>query len=354
MILIISGIMLALGYSSFFINPAHFSFPSFFGLYFVPIALLNIILFFIGLARRSKSSWIPFILLLPTLLFSEFYVHLGDRDLVNPNRTESLKVMTYNVGRFKSAKSNMSTNLCYDNVRNLIKNENPDIVCMQEFYSKDTNFRKQFTRYPYIKYRFFRFRSGSYFGNVILSKYPMVSGGYIKFTNSTNLVVYSDIKINTNIMRIYNCHLESYNISLTSLIKKLRVPADELSQEIIAVHDKMKLTNSRRAKQVDQVIRHISNCKYQNIVCGDFNDTPLSYTYYKLSRKKKDSFVEAGKGFSATYSALWPMLRIDYVLSSKVFDIRKHSTIKSATFSDHYPITTVYSLAKANTVTDTK
>ena len=51
----------------------------------------------------------------------------------------------------------------------------------------------------------------------------------------------------------------------------------------------------------------------------------------------KDSFLEVGKGFGATYSSLWPMLRIDYILYPKTLEARWYAR-DDVKYSDHYPI----------------
>ena len=71
----------------------------------------------------------------------------------------------------------------------------------------------------------------------------------------------------------------------------------------------------------------------------------MSYTYHKLSYNRKDTFKESGKGFAATYSVLWPMLRIDYVFIPESFEGLSHKTIK-CDFSDHYPVVTEFTIIK--------
>jgi endonuclease/exonuclease/phosphatase family metal-dependent hydrolase len=58
-----------------------------------------------------------------------------------------------------------------------------------------------------------------------------------------------------------------------------------------------------------------------------------------MTRDRKDAFIEAGKGFGATYSLLWPMLRIDYVLLPENCRALSHQ-IPRLPFSDHYPVIT--------------
>ena len=99
----------------------------------------------------------------------------------------------------------------------------------------------------------------------------------------------------------------------------------------------MKRSITRRPKQVDRVFDHIEQCPLETFVCGDFNDNPMSYTYYRMTRGRKDTFMEAGNGFGATYATMWPMLRIDYVLCPEKYCPVIHETPR-VPFSDHYPV----------------
>jgi endonuclease/exonuclease/phosphatase family metal-dependent hydrolase len=134
-------------------------------------------------------------------------------------------------------------------------------------------------------------------------------------------------------VRVYNCHFESYNISLSNLVKK-----DGAVEE---TERKMRRSIIERPKQVAEVLRGMDNAPVRSLVVGDFNDNPLSYTYYRLLRGRKDSFVKAGKGFGATYRTLWPLLRIDYILYPPDLEATTYQ-VPHVKYSDHYPIIATY------------
>ncbi|PKP40951.1 MAG: hypothetical protein CVT93_10090 [Bacteroidetes bacterium HGW-Bacteroidetes-10] len=332
--LIISAAALLLSYVSVLINPSLIAFPLFFGLYFVPILLVNAALLILGMIRRSAATWITFFVLLPSLLFGDMFVRWGDA--VKGEAGISLKVLTYNVGMFAHQKD-VGRESSLGSIARFVKSENPDVVCFQEFYIKDTNLIKTlFPDFEYHNSHFYRLRSGSVFGNLTLSKRPIVNKGKITFKGSTNLCIYSDLDHFGKTVRVYNTHLESHSISFTSLIKKLS-NREKMSDELIEVHDKMANTFKKRSRQVDSIAASAASCVYPAIICGDFNDTPMSYTYHILSKERKDSFRQSGKGFSASYSRLWPLLRIDYILYPNTFWSLKHKTPK-VPWSDHYPV----------------
>ena len=95
-------------------------------------------------------------------------------------------------------------------------------------------------------------------------------------------------------------------------------------------------------------MRGMDKAPLQSLALGDFNDGPLSYTYFRLLRGRYDSFTRAGKGFGATYHALWPLLRIDYILYPKGLEAVS-CEIPHVDYSDHYPIIATYYETGRNT-----
>jgi endonuclease/exonuclease/phosphatase family metal-dependent hydrolase len=73
------------------------------------------------------------------------------------------------------------------------------------------------------------------------------------------------------------------------------------------------------------------------VVCGDFNDTPVSYAYRKVRGDMKDAFVESGWGVSNTYNGGLPSLRIDYILCDRKFDVSDYRRDRIY-LSDHFPV----------------
>lgn len=339
--------LLALSYLAIVLNPAKVWVITIFGLLFIPFALLNFILLIWALKRRSRSFVIPLLILLPCLFFVGRYVQLFGEGNPPEDGEKTIKVVSWNVGRFaRFGYGDADRKACRDSVVAFLKGEDADVICLQEFRADDLAFIKPylsrtFKGYGYAYYLYTR-RRGCY-GNVTLSRLPIRDKGKIIFENSTNIAIYTDLQTEEGTLRIYNCHFESYNISLTALAQSL---ADRNRDVLRETEVKMKRSIVRRPKQVEQVFEHIGNSPLEAVVCGDFNDSPMSYTYFKMSRGREDSFVEAGRGFGATYSELWPFLRIDYVLYPERFEAVGHETPRIG-FSDHYPVVTEIGLRQA-------
>lgn len=339
-VLTVAALCLFLSYISSYIDPSRFSAPLFFGLYFIPILAINIILFMIALLGRSKSVWIPLIAILPALLFAERFFKFKSSE-ETASGSNPIKIETYNVGKFRLSSGGLSATATIDSISRHLGSTDADIICLQEAYLDSTGQAKSiFPGYRYRTYHLIKHTNGKRSGNIILSKYPIANGGVLTFKSSTNLSLFADIVIKNDTLRFYNNHLESYAISPTALIKKIREKrknSEDVAEEIISVHTKLRNTGIKRSGQVAEVLGHIQKSPYPAVICGDFNDTPMSYTYHKLSYGSLDTFKEAGHGFSATYSMAWPLLRIDYIFIPKNSTALSHKTIK-CNFSDHYPV----------------
>ena len=340
--LIVAGLLI-LSYASIVVNPAKVWFISLIGIFFIPLSALNILLLLWAVKRKSKSFIIPLLAIMPAFFFVGRYIRIDSEEdeIARMSHTgNTLKVVSYNVGRFALDQGEFSSRSdCADSVFAFILEQDPDIICLQEFHMADADnirslLRKRMSDY-HAEYYMFPTGSGA-FGNVTLSRIPVKGKGVIKFEESANLAIYTDYDLDGRKFRVYNCHFESYNISMSGLLKAMVSRDRAVFSE---TGNKMKASITRRPKQVDKVFSNIEDCPVDAFVCGDFNDNPMSYTYYRMTRGRKDAFMEAGDGFGATYASLWPVLRIDYILFPEKFKAVSHD-IPRVPYSDHYPVIT--------------
>ena len=345
LMLIVAG-LLTLSYLSVLVNPAKAWGLSLMGLAFVPLSIANLFLLLWAVKRRSGSFVIPFLALLPSLFFVGRYVQLPSESEI-ASKDPELKIVSYNVGRFSlhDPKSGIADrSQCADSIFTFLKAQDADVICLQEFRISDFDKVRSYLRKKMKGYRadfyLFPMSNGSAFGNLTLSRLPVKDKGKIKFEESANLAIYTDYEVEGRRFRVYNCHFESYNISLPGVLRGLLHADKAVFSE---AGNKMKRSITRRPKQVDKVFSDIENCPVESFVCGDFNDNPMSYSYYRMTRGRKDSFVEVGEGFGATFAGLWPLLRIDYVLLPDRFKALDHQTPRLK-FSDHYPVITTVEL----------
>jgi endonuclease/exonuclease/phosphatase family metal-dependent hydrolase len=108
-------------------------------------------------------------------------------------------------------------------------------------------------------------------------------------------------------------------------------------EKLIELSLKFKTALIKRAEQAATLRAHIDECPYPVIVCGDFNDTPVSFTYRTVKGDLEDSFTQSGKGTANTYNGKLPSFRIDYIFYSPVFTSYNFE-VSNLNHSDHFPI----------------
>lgn len=334
--MIMNAGVLILSYLSMYVNPAKAWFMTVFGILYLPLFVINFVLLIWAIKRKSRTIIIPVVALLPSLLLINRYIQFADNSGQGP---ADVKVVSYNVGKFSQSTKFKDEKTCADSVYSFLSRTDADVICLQEVHTKDANSLKQeladAMKGYNSEYYIYVDDNGAY-GNVTLSKYPVKGKGKFDFEQSSNLAIYTDLDMGGKTVRVYNCHFESYNISIPRLVKGITHNDDEAVGE---AEQKMRSSITRRPEQVGRVMDDIRNSPVEAFVTGDFNDTPISYTYTKLKRGHKDSFVEAGRGLGGTYSVLWPFIRIDYVLYPESFKAITHK-VKKVKYSDHYPIIT--------------
>jgi len=209
---------------------------------------------------------------------------------------------------------------------NFVKIENPDIICFQEFSQFEF---KNFSFYPY-SFNGFRknFKKTS---QIIYSIYPIVNNGHVEFPYSKNQAIYADIKVENDIIRVYNIHLQSYILRFHKSHASLK--------GISVIKRKVNIAQKKQEEQVQIILNHAKSFKGKIIFTGDFNSTQYSKNYNFLKEGKKDSFVKAGFGFGVTYPLFKYPFRIDYILVDNAINVLSHQNF-DLKISDHEPVLT--------------
>lgn len=346
---ILTGLLLGAAILSQYINPAHIWIFSMFGFTFFTFYVMNLFFLVYWLLLKKKFLILPLIMLLAGLKIVtgviQFNIPVSDKKLPEKN---GIKIMSYNVRLFDlyNWTENLQTRA---RMFDLLVDESPDILCIQEFYNSDegafqnldTLLKVQKAKYYHAEYTH-TLRGVDHWGIATLSYYPIINKGKIELgePSSNNIVIYSDIKINEDTIRVYNIHLQSIKFQREDydLVEKFDKKNDterlKGSKNIIK---RLKRGFIKRSIQVDILKEHMDASPHPIILCGDFNDTPASYVYGVLSRNLKDAFQQSGFGFGRTYVGVFPSFRIDYILHDKKFHSSGYNTIRKA-YSDHYPI----------------
>ena len=352
---ILAGVSLLLSYSATIIDPIKMWYFSFFGLAYPFILLINIL--FIILWIVYKRWYFLFSLSLILVGYAAFNKTIGLRAASKVVRdSTTIKLMTYNVHYFKKFGEELDT-ATRSGIFRLIENEEPDIVGIQEFFTrhkgkfdvKDSLIKILDTKHFYYSPDIDNNYEST--GVAVYSKYPILKTGNIQLEteNGGNRGIWIDVKKDMQVFRIYVVHLASISFQpedysfLNNVVVDIDKTKDVVSSKRIA--RKLKTAFIKRSEQVKILRKEIEFCTTPYIVMGDFNDTPVSYAITQMSKNLKNGFLEKGSGLGITYNGDFPNFQIDYIFASKQFDFEDYKIIKKD-FSDHYPVCSTVTLAK--------
>lgn len=339
---ILFAISLLISYLAVHISPDVFALPAFFGLAYPYLLLVNI-LFIITWALLLKFE----------ALISVFVIAVGFNHLLNyikigkplGNKEGTFKVVSYNVRLFNYFENNKNTT-SETRVVNFLKTQNPDILCLQEFLvlgdpeQKDQMIKNELNGKYYSHIKLIGSGKNRYYGIATYSKFPIIRKGEIIHSGSSSLSIFSDVVIKNDTFRIFNNHLQSFRLKRMerSFFDEMTTTDDKGTiGDIRNISVSLKKGFALRAHQAQVVKAQIDLSPYPVIVTGDFNDTPVSYSYRKIRKGLNDSFVTSGYGAGFTYRGNYPPNRIDYILYDNALESRQFDIIK-AKYSDHYPV----------------
>nr|WP_282189244.1 endonuclease/exonuclease/phosphatase family protein [Maribellus sp. YY47] len=257
------------------------------------------------------------------------------------SESSDIKVLSYNVRHFTGGDDKSARKLNAADFVSFFAEQKADIICLQESRLRRNNvfnLAETVSKLENIKHYQFA-SSSSTFGSVTMTRFPIVDMGEIRFEGTRNISIYTDVKVETDTIRIYNIHLQSYHIDRHNYAM---LEAADTEEEMRKEAAKVLLKQMRdgwkmRAVQVEAIRKHMDESPYPVIVCGDFNDSPASYSYQTLSKGMEDAFINSGKGVGRTYVGDLPSFRIDYILYSNSMKAYNFETI-DLPYSDHLPV----------------
>jgi endonuclease/exonuclease/phosphatase family metal-dependent hydrolase len=326
---------LFVAYLSVFVSPEKWWMPSFFGLAYPVLLSINLFFVLFWLILRPRFLWISLAAILLGWGMLTRFVQVKGKSVENAD----IKVLSYNVKHFYGD-GNTSQKEVADEIKEFLKAQQPDIICLQEVRLRKNsifNLGQTVEEFDFINHYQFA-RSSTTFGSVTLTRYPIVNMGEIRFDDSRNISIYTDVLIDSDTVRIFNIHLQSYQFDLRrySFIES-GVDNEEDLSDMRDMGSRFKRGFQQRAGQVNKIREYIDESPYHVIVCGDFNDTPASYSYQQIRKGLKDAFIRSGRGVGRTYIGKLPSFRIDFIFHSSGFESYNFKTYDYRN-SDHLPI----------------
>lgn len=334
---ILIGIVLFFSYISKFISPSFFWPAAFLALLFTHLLIITICFFPVWFFIKKKMMYVS---LVSILLVSPNILNIFQISFPSSENENSFKLVSYNVRLFDLY--NWTENhVTRDKILDFLKEENADVLCLQEFYHStkpETGFdmvdklqEKLNKPYKHVKFTT-HLRNEDFWGIATFSNYPIIKEGQIVFGKRyNNTCIFSDIVYKEDTFRVYNAHFASIQFKpedykLINEINNDEEPKDFVSRSL-QIARRMKKAFVEREHQVNLVLEHIKTSPYPALLCGDFNDTPTSYSYNQAEDFLCDAFKESGNGRGKTYIGDFPSFRIDYIWHTP--------TIKSSKFVTH-------------------
>ena len=333
---VLIGIGLLGGAYAQYLSPVLSPVLSIAGLGFPFFAVLNLLLLIIWLIIRPKFSLLPilfFVLSIDALLT---YCPLG---LSKDSQGGTvLKVLTYNtMGMHEKETKDKSKQSV--SALEYIKTCGADIVCLQEFPMSHADIVRQLKSvYPHIKVVLFK----SGLEVACLSKTPILSGEQINLISPGNGAALFYVQKDEKKIPVIVNHLESNKLSGDDKEIYQHILEDPQNRFVKSgsKHLLFKLADAAalrgpQAKVIANRVQSI-NSPY-TIVCGDFNDVPLSYTHRVIAEELQDTYREAAFGPGVTYHEHFMFFRIDHILVGKGYRVLKCKIDSDIDASDHYP-----------------
>lgn len=340
-------IVLFLSYLAPSVKPQMFWPIAFMGIGYPVILMVNILFIVFWLLKNPKYALLSMIAIV--IGWSALSKNIGIGRSVNVQTdidTSAIRIMSYNVQMFQGLKEDAVEKR--DETIELIQSVSPDILCVQEFYTRTkgaSDMRELFLKKLNLRYSYFiPAAQNEYdaYGIAIFSKYPIVDSGSLNINKNeriVNRIVYADINKSGKNFRIYNVHLASIGFDQQDYeyIKQGPGTTSEDVESTKRIGRRLKQAYFKRSEQAEILHSHAQTAPLPYIIAGDFNDTPLSYSVNRLASDMHNAFVEKGAGLGVTYNGAFPNFQIDYILASPDFEVKSFQIVPKK-LSDHYPI----------------
>ncbi len=277
---------------------------------------------------HARLAWVPIAgaLVIGGYILDYCPLHLGSSE---EPADSTLSIISFNIGH-------MTTDEQRSELLSFLNIADADIVCLQEA-GKFFN-----TRQEWLDSAGYDIRQSS--GVAFLSRLPFLGDTiHIAYPTRSNHSLACWIGCGGDSLLIINNHLESNKLSpeekneyTNAIIEPHRQTIKNSSHVLLG---KLSEAAAYRGPQTDSICAFIDrNARHSIILCGDLNDTPISYTYQRLARRLTSAYRQTGSGPGFTYTQRSFPVRIDHLFVSEDWTCTSCRIDRTVSSSDHYPL----------------
>lgn len=283
------------------------------GLLVIPLAIFCTLATIIAVLYRSKGISLLFgtACLISLFLCGKSWAVSFETD---ESTSHSLRLISWNAEGFQLNKDTLQASAAF------IRNLHPDVICLQERPHDNLLHRDSISEAFGYPYRVFNSREDEVLNLAIYSRFPLSNMKEYYFSNSYNKVLQIDLQYEERTIRLFNIHLQTTGMT----------PAFQ-GNNLLHTYQ---LNARERNRQAQLLAEAVASSPYPVILCGDLNDTPISYAYRKLTGQLEDCFLESGNGWGGTYQPANNLSRIDYTFCSPELKTSAYR-LYSNCWSDH-------------------
>lgn len=328
------------GFSDRF-NPIDHPVLSCSGLLFPVFLFINFLFLIFWLLVYWRGAWIPVAGYLVCYIPLRTYMPINFSD---EPPADAIKVASYNVASYGYGDLGLPNGTPSDVISWLIECD-ADIICIQEGLLSMQDSRMDDVLKKKYKYTQQDKRGGGT-ALSILSRFPIQKVESIDYGSVGNGSVAYELDYHGKPLVVVNNHLESnkFSAEIKNNFKQMvkgDLTTDEAKGESRQLFGKLREATMKRAPQAELVAQYIADRRKEGksvIVCGDFNDSPISYVHRTMAADLTDCYVATGTGPGWSYVRGGMRVRIDNILCSDEWEPYGAKVDDSVGISDHYPI----------------
>lgn len=335
---------------SVYVSPVNIKYASLLGLIFPGAVALTVLVFLICIVFCFRRSWICLVGLLLASGSIRSYFPINPFQAAHLPSSEALRIMTYNT----HGAGNVKDSTLQTDYLQYVLDQQADVFLFQEgspqFLEWDSINPRFRQRYPYCDIPFPS--QSTYQG--CCSRYPIKRTEVVTHVGSGNAAIAFWIEHPTKKdILIINCHLRSNQLTEGEREQYSDIVhnSNQAAKETDRTYNTSRMLASKfvkaaelRAHMADTIADYLNKHKgVPTIVCGDFNDTPISYSCYRVKRcGLNDTFRMTGNGMGRSFNKDAIAVRIDHAFCSDHLKPISARIDKLPDWSDHYPLIVTY------------